>query len=458
MTKNAANDQNPVGEGFDPDSMKEEERKLKALKKANMRAVFGAGMGRISLIVVGIVFVTLMGIGAMKLFGKHQTIAAPKPADKAVVDAPGAQSADAFVASDKEARMRSESNQQRADEARASGSAFIAPPVLKAPDQDSPPVPVVSGLAGPTASPEAQRQQLQQQQYAAQQSQAQTAAAAAAAQRRQQQIADLKQFRDKITTDSVMPQILVASGRGWKGEPVTVFSTSYYTVPDHSKSNSGQTQQSSASSSGAGNGASSTTTVRPFSAGDGCYAQVAYGINTDNPGNDVVADIPLCKGIKNMKVIGKYEYKDRASGVSFTFSKLSIPGHAEIAIHAIGVDEDTFSTGIADDVDNHYFRRFGMTALASIISGVGQAAQTVTGTTTTTSTGLTAQTTTVQEPMTTGREVKIALGGAGQSLGDQLKQDAQNIKTTVKVNGPKDKGGAKSIGVIFLSDVTEEKK
>lgn len=444
-------DQDIVGSQFDPDSQREVEKKMKDLKKSNLRSVFGGGIGRLSLFIVGFAFLSIFAIGAFKIFGKKGATAAPPPATNAMIDAPGSQGADSFAANDQEAQMRRQRNQQQAEEARASGSAYIAPPVLKSePQPEAKPLDPTKGLDGPKGTPEDQRRQLQSKPQ--QQSGAPDPSVVAAQQRRDAQLGEVKQLRESLKKDEIMPQILVASGLGWKGESIKPFATSNYSLPDRTKTQ----QPSSSTPTTASLASSSLAKTQLFAAGDSCYATIDYGINTDNPGNVVIATVPLCKGQKNMKVVGKYEFKDQAQAVAISFEKLSIPGKPMIAIQAIAIDDKTYGTGIVDDVDNHTFRKFGMTALASFMSGMGKAAQVAVGTTTTLSTGLNSQTQTIQEPMTAARQAKIAMGEVGQQEGDQLKRQNENLKPTVTVYGSKDKD--RGIGIVFLTDVFDEKK
>lgn len=442
-------DQELVGSRFDPDAQRESEKKLKDLKRANLGSVFGGGMGRLSLVFVGIGFAVIFSIGAYKIFGKKAIVAPPPSAKEAMISAPSAQGADSFAATDQEAEMRRLRNQQQAAEAKATGAAYIAPPVLK-------PEPVVSETVkapeGPKGTPEDQRRQLQ---AAQQPANIPDPSGAAAQQRRDQQMAETMKLRDALKKDDIMPQIMVASGLGWKGESIKPFSTSYYTLPDRAKAQQAQAAATTAVAGTTTAGASAPSKPLIYSAGEACYGTIDYCINTDNPGNQVIASIPLCKGQKDLKVIGKYDFKEQAQAIAINFDKLTIPGRQAVSIQAMAIDEDTMGTGIVDEVDNHLLRRFGATALAAFITGMGKAAQLPVGTTSTTSTGLSSQSTTVQEPMTTARQTKIAMGEAGQSVGDQLKRQNEAIRATVKVCRQKDgkNVGNRAIGVVFLADV-----
>lgn len=436
-----------VGNEFDPDAIKQAETKMRDLKKANLRSVFGSGVGRLSMVAFGGAVLLMIVIGGYKMFAKADAPVMPQ-ANNAVLNSPGAQGADAFASSEHEAQMRRQLNERQAEEARRSGSPYMAPPVLQAEDHEQKlgANDLAKADAKPTGTPEEQRIKMQQQSGTVQ-----DPSVAVAQQRRDQQYAELKQLREQLKKDEVMPQVLVAMGLGWKGEKVMPFSTSAYTVPDRSKTAQAATAQVPANTSTV---VAATQKTRLFQAGDACYGQLDYGINTDNPGTTVIATMSECKGVKTAKVLGKYEVKEQ--NIALSFDKLSIPGKGVIPIQAIAINEDTWGTGMADDVDNHYLRRFGTTALAALLAGFGKAAQIPVGTSTTTGYTTAAQTTTIQEPMTPARQAKIALGEVGQQVGEQFKAQAATVKPTIKVYGPKD--GQKGIGIVFVADVYEEKK
>lgn len=454
-------DQEIVGNKYDPEADKAAEKKLKELKSANYRAVFGGGAGRLSLIAVGVAFIGIFVVGAYNIFGKKPAPPPSRQAEAAMIPAPGASAGDTFAASEGEAQMRRERNLEAAKEAQASGAAYIAPPVLKPQTDPQPQTDTAAAKPAdaPRLSPEEQRREMQAK--AQQQASANVIdpSAAAASQRRSQEIAELEKLRQSLKEKEIMPQVMVASGLGWKGEPVKGYGSSYYSLPDRSKEQQAAATAAAANAASTGTAAKTATAKAPvFGMGEECFANLDYCINTDNPSNKVMATIPVCKGYKNVKVSGVYEYKDQAQGVSMTFDKMSIPGQPQLAIQAMGIDDKT-GPGIADDVDNHYVRRWGMTAVAAFVSGLGKAAQVPIGTIATSNTGLSTQTTTVQEPMTTARQVKIAAGEVGQQMGNQLQKQGDNVKTTIKVGSPKDGGGCdRGIGVVFLSDVYAEKK
>lgn len=449
-----------VGTTFDPDAKRTSDRLAKELKKANIRSVFGEGAGRISLIVVGITFAAMLLYGGFKLFGDSKKVAPTADARGAIADAPGG-GGDSYAASEREAQMRLQHNQQQAEAAKQSGEPFIAPPVLKtseAQPQQAAPTDATKPSVGPKKTPEEQRREITAQNTGA----VADPSMAAVEQRRQQQLIELKAYRDEVKKE-VMPQVLVASGAGWKGEGVKPFSTGNYALPDRTKAQAAQQAQGFGAAPGAVSSSALTEKKQIFAFGDECYGEMSHCINTDNPGNDAIATIPRCKGFSDIRIGGKYEFKDRSEAVAITFDKLSVARRPAVTVRAVAMDDETGGTGLADDVDTHAIRRAVTTAISAVATGLGKAAQIPVGTTNTTTVGLTGQSTTVQEPPSTARQFKIAVGEAGQQFGEQWKRENDALRATVKVgcvrsdgNGGKEKG--RPIKVVFMSDVYEEKK
>lgn len=433
---------------FDPKAQKEGAKANKALRAANMKAVFGSGVGRISLFVVGAAIMLLMTLGAYKLFGgKAPLPAGPMTkANEAVLNGP-AVSGDATVRSEEEARMRQQLYQQQAAEAKAGQQPYMAPPIARS---DEP--------AGQPAAPSFPAQQQQKPSpptetdlAQAQRTQGQPAGSGQPMDRDMQRLRDLV---DKIKKDEVSPQIQTALGRDEQGQKRAAFSTGYYPAPKHPEATSLQaaapgtngTSQTPALAGGAGG-----KCAKPIiQAGDSCYAQLTYGIDTDSPGRDVFARMYQCKGIPESTVIGKYDEAQKDVGA--TFDKLAIPGRSAITIQAAAFADETGRSGLADNVDNHYFQRFVATGIAALATGLGRAAQLPQGTASTTGFPGSTSTVVTQEPISGARQVKIAGGEVGTAIGAEIKKQNDSLRPTKTVNASKD------IRVVFLSDVCDEKK
>lgn len=428
---------------FDSEEAQRVKDQTKELKKNNIKKVFGTGVGRLALICIVLVFLLGFGFGFYKLFGKS----APKvPSDmgnnvsSAVLETPNMQ-ASAIAASEVDAQMRRQNLINQAASAQANGTGFIAPAVLQSDGS------VEAGAINPVPVTEGAKQ---------------TATAdmpvtgeytTVMANDRAQQINALKPLKDQIVKNEAMPQILVALGRDREGKAVQSFVTGFYSLPNRTKID--VTSLSAAAIPSQIAAQQEILRGAPFiSAGDSYYCQFDYGINTDAARNDVFATCAQGK-LTNAKLIGKYDAaKDSATegGVSVLFSLLSLPGKQAIPIQAIAIDDINETSSMADEVDEHNFRKYGGLFVASALRGFGRAASIITGSTVTMSNGAQAVTTTTTDPITTARQAKISAGEIGITLGDAFQKSSDGIKRTVKVVAKK------GIRVVFLVDVHEEKK
>lgn len=435
---------------FDPEAQRRAAKEMKALKKANLKAVFGSGIGRISLFVFGGAIMLLLTLGAYKLFGGKAPL--PKTPSNTASEAvlPGqAVSADTTVATEREAQMREELYRKQAAEARAGGQPYIAPPIRR--DETAPLQPPVTKPLVETQKPAAATPN------EVDLANAQRGQGGSNQQQMDHDLNALKELVTRIKKEDVMPQVLTALGKDDASKPRTTFTTSVYAVPVkqiQAPQTTGQPQVGAAGAMGLPAAASPTVAGRCatplYQAGDGCYGILKYGINTDYPGKNAFATLYQCKGIEKATVIGKYDEADQDVGV--IFDKLAIPGRSSLSIQAIAIDDATWGTGLADDVDNHYVRRFVGTGLAALMTGIGKAASLPQGAIATT--GFAGSTTTVatQEPISATRQAKIALGEMGTAVGGEIKKQNDTLKPTKRVNSEK------NIGVVFLNDVCEEKK
>lgn len=435
-------------EVYDPEVAKDQKLRSAALRRANLNAVFGRGMGRVALFTFGGCLSLLFIFGIYKLAGGK--VAAPvRPAvnaNDAVVNGSPV-TADTTVGSVAEANLRKDLYHQQARDAAQTGQPYMAPSIVK----EDKPAPETAPVAKPATdiTPKTGTVDL------------------TAAQGRQNpgvnnQVLDkdMKDLRDLVTKmkeNEVMPQVLVAlgkdSGQGVQGGSGRrqAFSTGVYSVQ----------QQTVAAAAPAGQGASampqtvaatSTTkcTVPLIQAGDSCYGQIKFGINTDFPGKNAFVTVFQCKGIEKATAIGKYEETDQDVGV--TLDKLAIPGRTALAIQAEARPDGDAATPLADDVDNHYVQRFVTTGIAALASGIGKAAAMPQGTIQTTGYPGTTSTVSTQEAISGARQVKIAVGEMGTAAGSELKKQNDKLKPTKKVFPQKD------VKVVFLNDVCDEKK
>lgn len=168
-------------------------------------------------------------------------------------------------------------------------------------------------------------------------------------------------------------------------------------------------------------------------------AVMLTAINSDEPG-PVLAQI-VTGPLKGARLIGQMVSSDQR--VVVQFSSLSMPGASQtFNISSFAIDPDTSRTGLATDVNNHYFLRYGLGLAAAFISGYGEAVQNAGSTTTTNAFG---GTTTIMGDMTHKQIAESAFGKVGQKLGSELDKETNRAPTVTVASGT-------SIGVLFMAD------
>jgi len=168
-------------------------------------------------------------------------------------------------------------------------------------------------------------------------------------------------------------------------------------------------------------------------------AVMLTAINSDEPG-PVLAQI-VTGPLKGARLIGQMVSSDQR--VVVQFSSLSMPGASQtFNISSFAIDPDTSRTGLATDVNNHYFLRYGLGLAAAFISGYGEAVQNAGSTTTTDAFG---GTTTIMGDMTHKQIAESAFGKVGQKLGSELDKETNRAPTVTVASGT-------SIGVLFMAD------
>lgn len=174
-------------------------------------------------------------------------------------------------------------------------------------------------------------------------------------------------------------------------------------------------------------------------AGSVVPAVMLTAINSDEPG-PVLAQI-VTGPLKGARLIGQMVSSDQR--VVVQFSSLSMPGASQtFNISSFAIDPDTSRTGLATDVNNHYFLRYGLGLAAAFISGYGEAVQNSGSTTTTNTFG---GTTTIMGDMTHKQIAESAFGKVGQKLGSELDKETNRAPTVTVASGT-------SIGVLFMAD------
>lgn len=425
--------QTSANESFDGNSA--------SIRKANIRAVFGSGAGRLMVIVVGGIFALFLVIGAVKLFGEKDPIAR---SDGPAVIAPNAQAVDPMSpVSTAEGAKRAQMNNETAQQANAAGRGYIAPPVVTDRSLDqvasangqqvgtavlqkpqpvvvATPQPQVGGNGGASMQATAPRQPTEEE----------------------------KQFQKNIAAQI---DAVLSSAKGNRNGFVTVYASEPVSQATGSQGGvqQGSVQQvaGAAAQPGAAQVGGSQKQKDAFmQTGDTCYATLDNAIDSDDT-LVVLATVHSCDLqnpdlLKGAKLVGKLEKAQ--DQVRVTFNKMKVPGvkTGAVGIEALAVTEDEARSGIGKDVDHHYFSRYFSLALASLLTGYGKAASMPTGTTVVTA----GSTTVTNEEVDGSREAKIALGELGTNFGNEFKRDF-NRPTTI--TSPRNMG----IGVIFINDV-----
>lgn len=231
-----------------------------------------------------------------------------------------------------------------------------------------------------------------------------------------------------------------------KGERANQYTSVTFSTPDYSK------KSNASANGGNGNDASGKNAKdmgrRLVMGGEGFYGVLRTGVNTDDGGKDIVIEIVSgrLKGAKLMGVVNKGK-----SDIAFTLNTMAIPGAGMFPIKAMTVRETDMERGMADDVDHHWWRKYGSIFAAGLLTGFGNAAalNATTGSTVSVSNGSNSTIATKTEPLSNSDIAMIALGGAGAAIGKDLAADAATVEPTFYSRAKK------GLGVYFLTDVYE---
>ena len=197
----------------------------------------------------------------------------------------------------------------------------------------------------------------------------------------------------------------------------------------------------------AGTSASAPTSqpgAKYLRAGTVVPAMVLSCVNSKEPG-PVLGQIfngPLA----GARVIGGFTTSQDSQSLILQFNTISMPGETRsFNIDAYAVEDD-LSIGMATDVNNHYFRRYGLRLAAGFVAGYGDAIASQNTTTTVTDGGAIVIS---RGELDSSQINRQALGQAASDVAGDVEQFS-NIKPTVKLCG-KDGAGV-PIGLLFMSD------
>lgn len=205
--------------------------------------------------------------------------------------------------------------------------------------------------------------------------------------------------------------------------------------------NANVTNSVASTSPSVNNSGTSSSSAAIIRAGTIVPAEMLTPLNSDAPG-PVLARI-VSGPFAGARVLGSFNATNKE--ITVQFRTLSVPGHkSSYSINAYAVNPE-LGVGVATDVNNHYFKRYGLSLAAGFLSEYGSAWGSA-GQQTTIVDGAVVIT---NDDLDSSRINKIALGGLGKELSSQLKRDS-NVAPTVKAEGKNNEG--LPIGLLFMSD------
>lgn len=170
-------------------------------------------------------------------------------------------------------------------------------------------------------------------------------------------------------------------------------------------------------------------------------AVIETAVNSDEE-SPVLARI-VSGPLKGTRLIGTF--KNLGEKVAVVFNTANIPSlDKTIKLNAYAVDTNTSRTAMADDVNHHYFLRYGVLLATSFVSGYAQALAQSGSTSTPTLLGVSTTTPTY----TPSQLNKVALGSLGAQVSGDIKQQYNNLKPTIYVNS------GTAVGILLMDDLT----
>jgi intracellular multiplication protein IcmE len=449
--------------------------------RRNFSAVFGHGVGKISLIFVAVIVIIGFALGYRGLTSKSTEVSSNSEVD--VPDAPPP-SVEVGAISKKEAERRAQRAALEAQEAAARGQTYQPGFDTEIVDNTKQPLPsgatqfnlpiqtgsnntpspqvgaaatvnitVPTGQA--TANQAGAAPQVSQYQSQGQNAQAEQQAR----QRLEQELKQAQAERDRYV-EEIKEQVLKQAqslfgeaGQGGLNAQGSYSTVNYYPVNRNNGGGDGQGSAGGGTATGPLPGITHTdrdTLGDPngkllIKAGNMMYATLDSEVNTDD-GDDVIATI---RGGKwdGSKIIGRIE--QGRNNIRLKFSMMAPQdGRPTMRINAVALREEDAKQGVADDIDHHTFERYTSLAVASLLSGYGRAYSTPVGTTVISPGGTISTTTT--EP-TDKRVIGMAVGEMGQAMAQEIGRGFNRPPT---YSTPAQKG----FGLFFMQDVYEQTK
>jgi len=433
----------------------------------NLRAVFGSGVGKISLIAAGLV---VLALGALAYNGMSSKSA---PAGKAsTVDVPNAPQPEVSIdpISTAEAERRAQRSSLEAEQAAERGMSYqpgFDPNIVQSTGRDLargqsaqfnvPGQPYNDGNQRPpeiyigAGQPSRESAQVSQQtgaanaQYQEQERRRLEEELKKAEEQRDQYVSELKSETLK-SIKQLMGESESAKGFAEKSSFSTV---SYYPTERAGSGATGPALRTAKEDKdpNAIEAVGDTDRALLIKTGTIMYATLDAEVNTDD-GGDVLATIRGGKW-NGAKLIGKIEQAPDNIRVKFTILAPPVNDpRPTMRISAVALREDDAKQGIAETKDHHTMERYFALGAASLLSGYGRAYQQTAGTTVISPSGVVAQTTT--EP-STKQVIGSSVGEMGTAIAGEVRRGFNRPATYAT---PANKG----FGLFFLQDVHDQSR
>ena len=179
--------------------------------------------------------------------------------------------------------------------------------------------------------------------------------------------------------------------------------------------------------------------IRFVRSGSVVPARLLTPLSSDNPG-PVLAEI-TSGPLKGARMIGNMSVQ--REGIMVQFSQIMKPGWPDnYAISAVGLSDDGY-TGMATDVNHHYFQRYTALLAGNFLQGYGQGLS-QTGSSTVITEGTVVSDV---EPLSSEEIRNKGFGAVAQAIGEEMEEMSER-PTTIEIKG-KD-GSPYAFQVLFL--------
>ncbi|PYB71051.1 type IV secretion protein DotG [Pseudomonas sp. LB-090624] len=433
----------------------------------NLRAVFGSGVGKVSLIAAGLV---VLALGALAYNGMSSKNA---PAGKAsTVDVPNAPQPEVSIdpISPAEAERRAQRSSLEAEQAAERGMSYqpgFDPNIVQSTGKDwsrgqsaqfnVPGQPYSDGNQRPPEIYIGAGQPPRDSGPVSQQAGAANAQSQEQERRRlEEELKKAEEQRDKYVSELKSETLksikqLMGESESAKGfaEKSSFSTVSYYPTERAGSGVTGPAVRTAKDDKdpNAIEAVGDTDRALLIKTGTIMYATLDAEVNTDD-GGDVLATIRGGKW-NGSKLIGKIEQAPDNIRVKFTILAPPVNDpRPTMRISAVALREDDAKQGIAETKDHHTMERYFALGAASLLSGYGRAYQQTAGTTVISPSGVVAQTTT--EP-STKQVIGSSVGEMGTAIAGEVRRGFNRPATYAT---PANKG----FGLFFLQDVHDQSR